>query len=115
MKRILRSKAMTWSDAYVELAAGTFFAAVGITFFVLIRRKAARVEMPVPSPTASPPRSGAIRLDVRFFFYLSAVFFALAIAQAAPSPWSLLGVVAAVIALVPVSRTVRSTRAAFKR
>jgi hypothetical protein len=91
-------KAMNWSNAYFELGAGTLLAVIGVTFLVLIRRKAAHTE----------------QLDVRFFFYFAAVFFGFAAARAMPSPWSFLGVAAALIALVPVIRALRAARAAAR-
>jgi hypothetical protein len=101
---------MNWSDAYFQLALGTLFAAIGLTFLVLIRLKTARNETPTVPTAALPARPATVRVDVRFFFYFAAVFYGLAVAAAAPSPWSLLGILAAVIALVPFTRAVRSIR-----
>jgi protein-S-isoprenylcysteine O-methyltransferase Ste14 len=106
--------AMNWSDAYFELACGTLFAAVGLTFLVLIRLKAARSKTAVAPTVAAPTRPPTFQLDVRFFFYFSAFLYGLAVGRAAPFPWSLLGVLAAVVALVPLARAVRSIRATAK-
>lgn len=106
---------MNWSNAYFELAGGTFFAAVGLTFLVLIRLKTARDKTAVAPTAPAPTGPPTFQLDVRFFFYISALLYSLAVARVAPAPWSFLAVLVGVIALIPLVRAVRSIRATAKR
>lgn len=94
---------MDWSESYVFLGVGALLAVVGLALLLLIQRKGTQPTPPVPPP------AGAVHLNLSFFFYLSAACFALAAGRAAVYPWSLFGVVAAVVALVFAIRSMRAS------